>query len=1026
MNTLSELLLLPDLRWIKDGDHVGYLYQDMYEQVEVLHAFIKTGIKQGRKVICIINQEAKQQLLNSLIDENHNNHDFCLSGQLVIEDLFSLPDQNADPIRAIQNAIKREIIKGKTHGFSSSMIAMDMSDLLSIPGEGANFSIVDEIIKPLLIENKHNALFLYSQQIIDSNILLNLLNNHPWFLIKGKVYRNHGYQLSPVTSTTNQYTSVSKSTETNIQAGELLFRSTFEESPIGMVLIDSDGRLQKANKAFLEMVGVSQSKDLQDNRLEDIFYITEDITKQLNQGETVRSEIIFNLNNRQINQTASGEDSGHLHLDATISPINHQKEGVASGYIIQIQDMTHRKHSEEKQEKNRQQLERIIAQRTKELAQTILDLEKEISKRQQIAAFLAESEQRYRALVDGSPAPILVVQDHKFIFCNQTAVKMLGFSSYDDLIGEPIFSVIDPTYHKIFSKSLHKNRGRIYNSPKIIKMHRSDGAIILFESVTVPIAYSEKSAHLMIGYDVTERINAEIALKQSEETSRTLINAVHEAFYLLNPDGTIITANDEGVQRFNKKPEMVVGAEIHSNLPAKAAKEHLIIMEKVIQSGKPINFESRHKRKILDNTIYPIFNEQKQVIRLALYSRDVSEKVRTENALKRHAQEMEALNRTFLEITTRMDLSTLLHLIVKRAATLLGESSGGLYLFQPDNHALELVVSYNQNRDYTGVCLKLGEGLSGKIAQTGQPLSITNYVDWEEKPGVYFDCTNRRVLGVPLKVADQVIGVINVSSFQKTNPYTQEEICLVSLFADQAAIAIENTRLMEAAQHELEERIQATQALKASLSEKEVMLREIHHRVKNNLNVIIALLDLQDDSSKTSNIKPLFNDLKSRVRTMALVHENLYQSADLGRVDFASYLRTLAEYLLATYATQLPIQTEIDIPPIPMSIDTAIPCGLIVNELVTNAIKYAFPVEGWMPKSNQEYCRIRIQLKEENDQLVLSVSDNGVGISPDINWQATNTLGLLLVSTLTNQLNGNIEKVNGVGTTFAIRFKRKL
>lgn len=563
------------------------------------------------------------------------------------------------------------------------------------------------------------------------------------------------------------------------------------------------------------------------------------------------------------------------------------------------------------------------------------------------------------------------------------------------------------------------------NLPQTIQLRRPDGEVIHFESVSVPITYSGKFAHLMIGYDVTERINAENALKQSEETSRTLINAVHEAFYLLNPDNTIIYSNNEGVQRFDIKPNSMVGASLLSYLPPKAAKEHRKYTDKVIKSGKPATFDSRHKQKYLKNTIYPIFNEQKRVIRLALYSRDVSDRVRTEKALHRHAQEMEALYRTFLEITTHMDLSTLLNLIVIRAATILDESSGGLYLLQPDNETLELVVSYNQDKDRTGVCIKIGEGLSGKVAQHGQPMFISDYTNWDEKLDIFADSAIRRILGIPLKVAGLVIGVLNISSFQKTEPYTQEEIRLASLFADQAAIAIENTRLLETAQHEIEERKQVTEALKASLAEKEIMLREIHHRVKNNLNVIIALLDLQQDSSKMSEAKPLFNELKSRVRTMALVHENLYRSADLGRVDFTSYLRTLADYLLATYATQLPIQMEIDIPPIPMSIDTAIPCGLIVNELVTNAIKYAFPIEQWTPHSDSEECWIRIQLKEENDQFVLSVSDNGVGIPPDINWQATNTLGLLLVTTLTNQLNGKIEKAPGKGTTFFIRFKQK-
>lgn len=869
MNTILDLLLLPDLRMIYNGDQVGCLYQDIFEQAKVIYAFINSGIQQGSKIICIIHQETKHRLLNSQSLGNLSIDELCTSGQLVIEDPFPSSEKTIDLV-PIQQIIKRELSKGKRQGFPAFRIAIDMSNLVANLSKESDISSVVEDILSLVNKDQDIILFLYPQKTNEANAVFTFLSSHPNIIIHEKLYRN-------------------------------------------------------------------------DNQ---------------------------------------------------------------------------------KQNSGRQHLENIIEQRTKELAQTILDLEKEISKRQQMAAFLIESEQRYRALVDGSPAPILVIQEENFVFCNQSAIKMLGISKYDDLVGKSIVSIIDPTGQNIFTKKRPKTRAGYVKSQKIIQLHRPDGETIHFESVSVPITYGGKSAYLMIGYDVTERVNAENALKQSEETSRTLINAVHEAFFLLNPDCTIIAANEEGVLRFNMKSDSIVETSLLSYLPPKAAKEHQKYTEKVIKSGKPAIFESRYKQKYLKNTLYPIFNDQNQVIRLTLYSRDVSHRVLTEKALQHHTQEMEALYRTFLEITTHMDLSTLLPLIVKRAATLLDETSGSLYLVHTENASVELVVSHYQDDDFTGTYLKFGEGLSGKIAQSGEPMFIKNYSTWEEKPNIYRNSTMKRVLGIPLKVAGQVIGVLTISSFQKTDPYTQEEIRLASLFADQAAIAIENTRLLETAQHEIEERKQVTEALKASLAEKEVMLREIHHRVKNNLNVIIALLDLQEDSSKVPEIKPLYNDLKSRVRTMALVHENLYKSADLGRVDFANYIKTLADFLFATYATQIPILIDIDIPSIPMSIDTAIPCGLIVNELVTNAIKYAFPQKQWKLLSNTE-CWIRIQLKAEDDELVLSVSDNGVGIPSDIDWKNSNTLGLLLVSTLTNQLNGSIEKIPGKGTAFIIRFKQK-
>ncbi len=1022
---MTDTVKSSDLDGIIAGDHSAYLYRDINEQVEVLFLFINAWIEQGKKVFVIIDREAKLLLFNSQVDEQHNIIDYCTSGQLVIEDVFSQLDFNTNPIRAIQNSIKRELTHENMQGYSSLKVAIDMSNLVTLMRDEANSSVVEKIIDSVLDDKQHSVLFLYSQQTIETNHLLNLISNHPCIFINGKTYRDQEAQFPSSVSMSEQFIRSRFIENKKGQTPDSIYRSIIEISPIGVALFDNQGRLQEANQSFWKMCGKTSTLANQNIRFEELFSISEEVKNQLARGEFVRTEIIFFIDTPQKNRAESGQLGEHLHFEAIITPFQSQAKDKSRGLIIQVQDQTKLKRLKAREEINRQQLEGVITLRTKELAQTVLDLEKEISKRQQITAFLVESEQRYRALVDGSPAPILVVQDEKFIFGNQAAIKMLGYPTSNELVGKSILSVIDPAYQKDLSKKISITKGRKKNSPKLVKIHRSDGSIIYFESAVVPIVFSGKSAYLMIGYDVTERINTENALKQSEETSITLINAIQDAFYLLNPDGTVITANDEGIRRLNLKSNILVGADITSSMPPKATKIHLWNMDKVLHSGKPAIYEARHKQKILENTIYPIFDDRKQIVRLALYSRDVSDHVRTEKALQRHAEEIEALNRTFLEITTHMDLSTLLHLIVIRAATLLGESSGGLYMVHPEKELLELVVSYNLNLDYTGICLKLGEGLSGKIAQTGQPMFQSNYSTWEEKAAVYHNLAIRRVIGVPLKVAGKVIGVITVSSSQKTSPYNEEEIRLVSLFADQAAIAIENTRLLETAQHELAERIQITQALKASLAEKEVMLREIHHRVKNNLNVIIALLDLQGDSSKTSSDKPLFDDLKSRVRTMALVHENLYQSADLGQVDFANYIKKLTEYLLASYASELPIQLDIDIPSIPMSIDTAIPCGLIVNELVTNAIKYAFPLKKWTLLFPQKECHIQIKIYEENDQLSLLVSDNGIGISPDIDWQVTNTLGLLLVSTLTNQLNGTIEKIPGEGTTFIIRFKRK-
>jgi PAS domain S-box-containing protein len=211
-------------------------------------------------------------------------------------------------------------------------------------------------------------------------------------------------------------------------------------------------------------------------------------------------------------------------------------------------------------------------------------------------------------------------------------------------------------------------------------------------------------------------------------------------------------------------------------------------------------------------------------------------------------------------------------------------------------------------------------------------------------------------------------------------------------------------------------RKQAEEQIRASLREKEMLLQEIHHRVKNNLQVISSLLYLQSKDTKDNRTLKIFQDSESRIRSMALVHERLYQSPDLARIDFAKYVQSLANYLFRSYGVNTNvIQLKINVDDVFLGVDTAIPCGLIVNELVSNSLKHAFPAgrEG----------EIRIELRSDDEgECILMVSDNGVGFQEGLHFRDAGTLGLQLVNTLVAQLEGTIELDRGRGTTFKITF----
>lgn len=227
----------------------------------------------------------------------------------------------------------------------------------------------------------------------------------------------------------------------------------------------------------------------------------------------------------------------------------------------------------------------------------------------------------------------------------------------------------------------------------------------------------------------------------------------------------------------------------------------------------------------------------------------------------------------------------------------------------------------------------------------------------------------------------------------------------------------ELARANAALKQEVAERKRAEEEARASLRGKEVLLREIHHRVKNNLQVIHSLLRLQAQQIEDERYGAMFIDSQNRIRSMSLIHETLYQSADLANVSFREYIQRLVNHLSASYGVSRGrIALRVGADGLMLGVDVAIPCGLIINELVSNSLKHAFP-----------YGRcgeIRVSLQPAGDsQVTLTVGDDGIGLPEDIDFRDSGSLGLHLVTMLVeDQLHGHIELERAKGTEFRITF----
>ncbi len=350
----------------------------------------------------------------------------------------------------------------------------------------------------------------------------------------------------------------------------------------------------------------------------------------------------------------------------------------------------------------------------------------------------------------------------------------------------------------------------------------------------------------------------------------------------------------------------------------------------------------------------------------------------------------------------------------------------------------ERVLIYRFNPDWSGrvVVESVGQGWQPALGSTTQDTCFGQNYAQAYKEGrtlvtddiytagfsqchidilVLFDV--RASLVVPILQGNHLWGLLCAYHCSEPRHWRSFEVELLKQLATHMAIAIQQSELYQQLQNELAERKKAEAQLKISLREKESLLKEIHHRVKNNLQVISSVLRLQSDYVKDEQVLQLFKDSQNRIRSMALIHEKLYQSSDLSRINLSEYLTELTGNLMRSYTSgAVPIRLRITSGDVWLNIDTAIPCGLIINELVSNSLKHAFP-------RPQETNEIEIEIQQTDaKQLTLTVRDNGIGFPKRLDFRNTESLGLELVCIFTEQLGGRIELDRSNGTAFTLTF----
>jgi len=588
---------------------------------------------------------------------------------------------------------------------------------------------------------------------------------------------------------------------------------------------------------------------------------------------------------------------------------------------------------------------------------------------------LRKSEERFRTLVERLTDGVYrSTPEGKFIEVNPAMIKMLGYAGKDELMAIDIKKDLyfDVQEREVVVDALQKAGG---DEIDVFRLRRKDGHEVWVEDHG-QLIYDDAGRvvyHEGILRDISLRKRAEEALRESEARYRSVISALAEGVILFDADGNIIASNASAERILGLSAEEMRGrtssdprwrAMREDNTPFPGESHPAMVS---LRTGQPY-----------DNVIMGVYKPTGELTWISINSQPL---------IRPHEQKPYAVVASFYDITER-----------KWAEEALRESEERYRLLA--ENSLDLI----ELLDLDGNVLYASPSHYYVIGYTPNELAHQNLFRV-----VHHDDVPRALAAINSLLAASTRKTIELRLLKKNGDWIEMEALLSGIFGPGNAVH----RILLSAR-DITAWKQAEERIKASLQEKEVLLKEIHHRVKNNLQIISSLLNLQSGYIQDKDASEMFKESRDRIRAMSLIHEKLYQSKDLARIDFAEYMRHLTRHLFRSYGVNSrAVGLKINVDKVLLDIDTAIPCGLIVNELVSNSLKYAFP-----PGVEGEIC---ISLHPENDgRLVLMVSDNGAGLPPDFDLHKTDSLGLQLVNTLTDQLEGTIALDRSGGTAFKI------
>ncbi len=605
---------------------------------------------------------------------------------------------------------------------------------------------------------------------------------------------------------------------------------------------------------------------------------------------------------------------------------------------------------------------------------------RDITQRKLAEEALKESEEKFRRIFHNANDMIslnLMNEDGmpgRFLEVNDVANERLGYTR-NELLNMSPPDIVAPEKRAEMPGNARVLIENGHNTFEIVHLTK-DGKRIPVEVNNHLINYKGRKVCLAISRDISDRKKAEKALRESEEKYRTIFENVQDVFFQTDITGKIIEISPSIEKHFKISPKELVGN--HVDMLYSNPEDRKALLKILQEKGEISDYEitlknSSNELVYISANVHFIYDSKNHPIGIEGALRNITERKKAEETLK--------LSR--IRLSNAMDLANLanweldpykqMFIFNDKFYSMLGTTVAdeGSYHMSIESYIKRYV--HPEDAQY------IADGMK-KSLSAGEPTFGTEF--------------EHRIIRRDREIRYVAIHI-------RVVPSTETQI--IHIYGTVQDITVRKI---------------AEEKLKESLEEKKMLLKEIHHRVKNNLMVISSLLNLQSQYIKDKEALDIFKESQNRARSMALIHERLYRSTDLKRIDFGDYIRTLANDLFHTHVTDPgKVRLNLNVENLMVDINTTVPLGLIVNELLTNSMKHAF--------INGKEGEITISFHKENEIFVLIVRDTGVGFPEDLDFQNTSTLGLQLVNNLTRQIDGKLELNRDNGTEFKITFEEQ-